>query len=117
MRGLFVTGTHTGGGKSVLSAAIAAALRASGQSVVASKPVLTGVDEPASGAWPPDDALLAAATGQAAPDGAPGAATGPRRGAARPVRCGPRVSPPLAAEQAGAERARGELATRTLATA
>src|SRR4051812_22295509 len=89
MRGVFVTGTDTGVGKSVLSAAIAAALRARGEDVAACKPVLTGVDE-APGEWPPDDALLAAATGQRAEDVAP-------------LRFGPPVSPHLAAEQAGIE--------------
>jgi dethiobiotin synthetase len=87
----------------VLSAAIAAALRARGDDVAAAKPVLTGTDE-APGEWPPDDALLAAATGQVPEDVAP-------------VRFGPPVSPHLAAEQAGAELTLGALAERTLATA
>src|SRR3954453_17295355 len=98
MRGVFVTGTDTGVGKSVLSAAIAAALRARGENVAACKPVLTGVDEApgggppaqARGGGPPDDALPAAATGQDPRDVAP-------------LRFGPPVSPHLAAEQAGVE--------------
>ena len=47
MRGLFVTGTDTGVGKTVVAGAIAAALRARGERVAAYKPVVTGLDEPA----------------------------------------------------------------------
>lgn len=86
-RGLFVTGTGTGVGKSVVAAALCAALRAAGEPVVAHKPVLTGLDEPAE-AWPPDHELLAGVTGQA-PE------------AVAPQRFGPAVSPHLAAELAG----------------
>src|SRR3954449_5736209 len=89
MRGVFVTGTDTGVGKSVLSAAIAAALRARDENVTACKPVLTGVDE-APGEWAPEEVLLAAAAGQDPRDVAP-------------LRFGPPVSPHLAAEQAGVE--------------
>ena len=81
MRGVFVTGTDTGVGKTVVAGAICAALTARGERVAAFKPVVTGVDEssagdrrsadealaPAgdtgSGAWPPDHELLAGATG------------------------------------------------------
>jgi dethiobiotin synthetase len=63
LRGLFVTGTDTGVGKSVLSAAICAALVARGEHVTAFKPVVTGLDEPA-GDWPFDHELLASVTGQ-----------------------------------------------------
>ena len=87
MRGVFVTGTDTGVGKSVLSAAIAAALKSRGEDVAASKPVLTGTEE-TPGLWPPDDVLLATATGQE-PD------------EVTALRFGPPVSPHLAAEQAG----------------
>ena len=59
---LFVTGTDTGAGKTVVSAGLAAALRARGIVTGALKPVATGV--PAGDAG--DDArLLAAAAGQA----------------------------------------------------
>ena len=61
MRGLFVTGTDTGAGKSVVAAAICAALAARGERVAAFKPVVTGTDDP-PGEWPPDHELLAAAT-------------------------------------------------------
>ena len=58
LRGLFVTGTDTGVGKTILAAAIVAALRGGGARVGAFKPVLTGTDEPA-GDWPRDHDLLA----------------------------------------------------------
>ena len=88
MRGLFVTGTDTGAGKSVVAAAICAALAARGERVAAFKPVVTGTDDP-PGEWPPDHELLAAATGQPPEEVAP-------------LRFGPAVSPHLAAELAGA---------------
>jgi dethiobiotin synthetase len=87
MRGLFVTGTDTGVGKTALSAALIAAMAAAGEPVHAYKPVVTGLDEPA-GAWPPDHELLALAGGMDS-------------GAVAPLRYGPAVSPHLAAELAG----------------
>ena len=63
MRGIFVTGTGTGVGKSVVAAAICAALAARGEKVAAFKPVVTGVDEHPPAGWPPDHELLAAAAG------------------------------------------------------
>ncbi|MEA2394580.1 MAG: dethiobiotin synthetase [Solirubrobacteraceae bacterium] len=87
MRGLFVTGTDTGVGKTVLAAALAAALRAAGIDVAAFKPAVTGLDEPEPGR-PPDHELLAAAAGRPAEEVAP-------------YRFGPPVSPHLAAELAG----------------
>ena len=47
MRGLFVTGTDTGVGKTVVAGALCAALAARGERVAAFKPVLTGLDEEA----------------------------------------------------------------------
>lgn len=88
MRGLFVTGTDTGVGKTVVAAAICAALRRAGSSVAAFKPVLTGIDEATDPAWPPDDELLAAAAGRT-----PGEVT--------PLRFGPALSPHLAASLGG----------------
>lgn len=70
LRGVFVTGTDTGAGKSVVAAAICAALAARGRSVAAFKPVVTGLDEDPSD-WPPDHELLAGATGQAPAEVAP----------------------------------------------
>jgi dethiobiotin synthetase len=64
VRGLFVTGTDTGVGKTVLSAALLAAMAAAGEPVAACKPVLTGVaSTPDPDAWPSDDELLAGAYG------------------------------------------------------
>ena len=88
MRGLFVTGTDTGVGKTVVAAALAATLRARGGRVAAFKPALTGLDEPADLVWPRDHELLGAVTGQPVGDVAP-------------HRFGPAVSPHLAAEMAG----------------
>ena len=87
MRGLFVTGTDTGVCKTVLAAALAAALRADGVDVAAFKPVVTGLDEPECDR-PADHELLAAAAGRPADEVAP-------------HRFGPAVSPHLAAELAG----------------
>jgi dethiobiotin synthetase len=70
-----------------VAAAICAALRESGESVSAFKPVVTGLDEPA-GEWPPDHELLAASTGG-----------DPETVAA--YRFDPPVSPHYAAELAG----------------
>lgn len=88
MRGCFVTGTDTGVGKTVVAAAIAAGLRASGANVAAFKPVVTGTDEPRDPDWPPDHELLATAAGT-------------DLAAVTPVTFGPAVSPHLAAELAG----------------
>jgi dethiobiotin synthetase len=92
VRGLFVTGTDTGVGKTVLSAALLAAIAAEGYPVSAHKPAVTGLDEHGEdalqGLWPPDHELLAAAAGM-----------DPERVA--PLRYGPAVSPRLAAELAG----------------
>jgi dethiobiotin synthetase len=60
VRGLFVTGTGTGVGKTIVSAALLAAMRAAGERVRAHKPVVTGLAEPPR-EWPPDHELLAAA--------------------------------------------------------
>lgn len=64
MRGCLVTGTDTGVGKTILSAAIAAALISRGMAVRALKPIVTGLDEPPQGDWPRDHELLAAVTGR-----------------------------------------------------
>jgi dethiobiotin synthetase len=89
LRGLFVTGTDTGVGKSVLAAAVCAALVERGEQVAAFKPVVTGLDEPVEG-WPRDHDLLAgAAGGWQAPE------------EVAPYRFGPPLSPHYAAELAG----------------
>jgi dethiobiotin synthetase len=78
MRGLFVTATDTGVGKTVVSAALVAAV--------------TGLEDEqeiaARGAWPADHELLAAVAGMAPEE-------------VSPLRFGPAVSPHLAAELAG----------------
>jgi dethiobiotin synthetase len=87
VRGVFVTGTGTGVGKTAVAGAVCAALAARGQDVAAFKPVVTGTDEVS--AWPPDHELLAAAAGGLDP------------GRVAPLTFGPPVSPHLAAELAG----------------
>jgi dethiobiotin synthetase len=103
LHGCFVTGTDTGAGKTVLAAAIAAALHADGVRVAAFKPVVTGLAEPA-GSWPADHELLAAATGARPQDVC--AAT-----------FEPPVSPHLAAALAGEELALDALAAAARAAA
>jgi dethiobiotin synthetase len=70
VRGLFVTGTGTGVGKTILSAALLAAMRSAGESVRAHKPVVTGIEEQSEG-WPPDHELLALAAGLSPEEVAP----------------------------------------------
>ena len=96
MRGLLVTGTDTGVGKTILSACLIAAMAADGEPVRAYKPVLTGLEDEDRGndghgpstPWPPDHELLAAASGMTPEQVAP-------------LRFGPAVSPHLAAKLAG----------------
>jgi dethiobiotin synthetase len=87
MRGLLVTGTDTGVGKTILSAALLAAMIAAGERVRPFKPVVTGVDDPA-GSWPADHVLLAQIAGMTPEQVAP-------------LRYGPALSPQLAAQLAG----------------
>jgi len=87
VRGVFVTGTDTGAGKTVVAAAICAALAARGERVSAFKPAVTGLDDP-PGEWPMDHELLGGVTGQ---DPA----------VVAPYTFGPAVSPHWAAELAG----------------
>jgi dethiobiotin synthetase len=86
--GLFVTGTDTEVGKTVVASAIAATLAARGERVAVFKPVVTGLDE-ATGA-PPDHGLLRAS-----------AHSSQRLDEVSPYRFGPPLSPHLAAELAG----------------
>jgi dethiobiotin synthetase len=88
LRGLFVTGTDTGAGKTVLAAAIAGALRQDGIAVTTVKPVMTGVEEPTSPEWPHDHELLARVVGR-------------QPGEVAPLTFGQAVSPHLAAELSG----------------
>ena len=84
MRGVFVTGTDTGVGKTIVAAAIAATAAESGLLVASFKPAVTGLDEPVA-EWPRDHELLAAVSNvrQTPEDVAP-------------HRFGPAVSPHLA---------------------
>jgi dethiobiotin synthetase len=88
MRGVFVTGTDTAVGKTVVAAAICAVLRARGVGVVPFKPVVTGEDDAADPDWPPDHVLLAAAAGV-------------EEESVAAARFGPPVSPHLAQALAG----------------
>ncbi len=65
MRGCLITGTDTGVGKTVVTAAMLAALRAAGEDALALKPVLTGTEDPPDPVWPPDHELLATVAGVA----------------------------------------------------
>jgi dethiobiotin synthetase len=89
LRGVFVTGTDTEVGKSIVAAAACAALAAAGERVAAFKPVVTGLDEE-PGEFGRDHELLAgvANAGQSPSDVTPHA-------------FGPAVSPHLAAKLAG----------------
>jgi dethiobiotin synthetase len=88
VRGLFVTGTGTDVGKTVVAAAICAALRARGERVAAFKPVVSGTEERVDPDWPADHELLATASGEDPADVAPAVFAAP-------------LSPHLAAELAG----------------
>ncbi len=96
IRGCFVTGTDTGAGKTIVTAALCAAIRASGERVAAFKPVVTGTEEDRAldavsdgeTSWPADHDLLAAVTGSRPQD-------------VTTRTFGPAVSPHLAAELAG----------------
>ncbi|HEY4426680.1 MAG TPA: dethiobiotin synthase [Solirubrobacteraceae bacterium] len=102
MRGLFVTGTDTDVGKTVLSAALIAAISAAGETVRAYKPVVTGLEagpDTSGGVWPPDHELLASAAGMSPDEVAP-------------LRYAPAASPHLASAMAGDEIDPAELAAR-----
>lgn len=84
--GVFVTGTGTGVGKTVVAATIARSLAAAGERVAVFKPAVTGLDE----AGEPDHAVLRRAAGSAQSDEQ-----------IAPYRYGPPMSPHLAARLAG----------------
>jgi dethiobiotin synthetase len=86
MRGVFVTGTGTEVGKTVVAAVIARSLSAAGESVAVFKPAVTGLEEPGE----PDHVLLRRAAGSAQTDEQ-----------IVPYRYEPPMSPHLAAERAG----------------
>lgn len=86
--GVFVTGTGTEVGKSVVAAVIARTLAAGGKQVAVFKPAVTGLDEGVE----TDHALLRRASGSAQSDEE-----------IAPYRYGPPASPHLAAAMAGEE--------------
>jgi dethiobiotin synthetase len=88
LNGVFVTGTGTEVGKTVVAAAIARTLAADGKRVAVFKPAVTGLDEPAE----TDHALLRRASGSRQSDEE-----------IAPYRYGPPASPHLAAAMAGEE--------------
>jgi dethiobiotin synthetase len=105
LRGVFVIGTDTEVGKSVLAAGLCAALAARGERVAAFKPAVTGLDED-PGEWGHDHELLArAANAGQSPD------------EVAPYRFGPAVSPHYAAELAGIRIQPSELVAAARAAA
>ena len=86
MRGLFVTGTGTEVGKTVVASVIARTLVGGGEKVAVFKPALSGLDDPGE----PDHELLRRASGSEQSDDE-----------IAPYRFGPAVSPHLAAEIEG----------------
>ena len=91
VRGLFVTGTDTGVGKTRVAAGIVARLRAQGRRVGVVKPVASGAEQAADGrlVWTDAEALASAAGG-----------VDPNR--VVPLRYEPPLAPPIAARLAGA---------------
>jgi dethiobiotin synthetase len=88
LTGIFVTGTGTEVGKTVVAAAIAHTLAGEGQRVAVFKPAVTGLEEDGE----PDHALLRRASGSTQSDEE-----------IAPYRYGPPMSPHLAATLAGEE--------------
>jgi dethiobiotin synthetase len=86
LRGVFVTGTGTEVGKTVVAAAIARTAAGGGERVAVFKPAVSGLDEGGE----PDHELLRRAAGSSQSDDE-----------IAPDRFGPPVSPHLAAEMAG----------------
>jgi dethiobiotin synthetase len=86
LRGIFVTGTGTEVGKTVVAAVIARSLATGGESVAVFKPAVTGLSEPGE----PDHELLRRASGSSQSDDQ-----------ITPYRYDPPASPHLAAEMAG----------------
>jgi dethiobiotin synthetase len=117
--GVFVTGTGTEVGKTVVAAVLARSLAAEGKRVAVFKPAVTGLDEPpadgpishALGGFSahrplPDHELLRFAAGSRQSDGA-----------IAPYRYGPPASPHLAAAMAGEEIAPSRLVDAARAAA
>jgi len=96
VRGLFVTGTDTEVGKTVVASAIAATLAADGERVAVFKPAVTGLSELGTPLADHEFLRRSARSPQAAE-------------AVSPYRFGPAVSPHLAAQLVGIEIAPGHL--------
>jgi dethiobiotin synthetase len=92
LNGVFVTGTGTEVGKTVVAAVIARTLAAKGRRVAVFKPAVTGLEEGAGGSLEPDHHLLRRAAGSEQGDEE-----------IAPYRYGPPASPHLAAALAGEE--------------
>ena len=107
MRGVFVTGTGTEVGKTVVAAVIAHTLAAGGERVAVFKPAVTGLDELAAGGPKGNTAgdLLTHRRGNAADHELLRWAAGSKQSDDEivPYRYGPPMSPHLAAELAGEE--------------
>lgn len=105
LQGVFVTGTGTEVGKTVVAAAIARTLADEGKRVAVFKPAVTGLDEFAAGGPKGSTAgdLLAHRLGLAADHELLRSAAGSKQGDEEiaPYRYGPPMSPHLAAEEAG----------------
>jgi dethiobiotin synthetase len=106
VRGVFVTGTGTEVGKTVVAAAIARTAAAPRRRVAVFKPAVSGLDDCASSPVPPDHELLRLA-----------ARSSQRPDEIAPYRYGPSVSPHLAAELAGEEISRERLVAAARAAA
>ena len=102
MRGVFVSGTGTEVGKTVVAATIAAALARAGEAVAVFKPAVTGLEQPGE----PDHALLRRAAGSSQDDDA-----------IAPYRYRRPLSPHLAAELEGEEISPARLAEAARAAA
>lgn len=102
MRSVFVTGTGTEVGKTVVAAVLARTLAGSGSRVAVFKPVVTGLEDSGE----PDHELLRRAAGSDQSDEE-----------IAPYRYGPPASPHLAAALAGEEIDRGRLRAAALAAA
>jgi len=94
LNGVFVTGTGTDVGKTVVAASIARKLAAEGKRVAVFKPAVTGLDEEGT----PDHVMLREAAGSSQSDDE-----------VAPYRYGPPMSPHLAASLAGEEISRERL--------
>jgi dethiobiotin synthetase len=95
-QGVFVTGTGTEVGKTVVAGVIARTARVAGKRVSAFKPAVSGLDDSTAGTPDHEHLRMAAGSGQSDDEIAP-------------YRFGPPVSPHLAAEAAGEEIERDRL--------